>query len=331
MESRRPNEKTPLLNNADVSSRTQTKPSKDHQKDQEEPQQTRSSSSSCLSYLSTITVEPTLFLHCLSYGVEGIFKTNLFIDKTCSIQLNYSDEVCKNLDSGKYNQQQDTVQQYTTKYNLYCTWIEYLPAVFVIVLLGAWSDTRGRRLPLLLPSVGFALKALGFALNAYWWSLQPYYILLSFIPYGLSGSMMAVFMGAYAYIGEDSSHRSRTTRLSFAGVMMYLSMPIGHGMGAFLFSHGGYVVVFGVEFILAVGSVIYVLIRFSGGPPSTRARESELEQQESGLWLSRVKQTLKVVLKKRERRGRAQILGHIACMSIYVATFGKSKRSLYIK
>lgn len=265
--------------------------------------------------LSLVTVEPALFLMALGFGMEQVFKTNMLVDKTCAIQLNYSADVCRNLDSGNYKVEQDATQKLVANYNLYCQVIELLPGALVTLLLGAWSDTRGRLLPILIPAAGATLKALGLCCNAYWWSLQPWYVLLPYIPYGLTGSMMSLFMGAYAYLSDLSSHRSRTTRLSISGMMLYVAMPLGNIMGAALYSHGGYVAVFGAEFIFCFLSLAYFLIRLKNSTPESTAAKTE-ERKVSPL--SQLRRSLMVVAQRRAANGRARILGHVACIALYL-------------
>ncbi|KAK4305058.1 hypothetical protein Pmani_023048 [Petrolisthes manimaculis] len=288
-----------------------------------------SSSSSRCGWLSLVTVEPALLLHGLSSAVESVFKINMTLDKVCSIQLQYSQEVCQNLDSGDYNIQQDKVQDLTNQYNLYSLIIEMGPAVFIMILLGTLSDTWGRRLPLMLPMLGCSIKALGLIMNAYWWSLQPFYILLSYIPFGLMGGFMAPFMAAYAYLSENSGSKWRTTRLSFAGALMMVTMSAGRSLGAIIYSHWGYIAVFTCEFLLSATSVVYVIIRFSNDQrPKSVARGSSSSSSsstgdaENYSILKSVKHSVMVVLKKREDGVRAQIFGHIACIALFVSTFG---------
>lgn len=317
-------EKTPLLNKKYVSNtRIHLTSSKTPEQDPSDFRAPKPSSccTNLLYYLSSITVEPALLFHSVSYGIEGVFKTNMILDKTCTIQLQYGQDICDNLNSGNYGKEQDSVQSMTNDYVLYCQWIEFLPAVFMMVLLGAWGDIYGRKIPLFLPLLGSTLKALGLALNAHWWHLPPFYILLSYIPYGLTGNMMAIFMAASAYIGEESGQRSRTTRLSLLNITMFVCIPVGHAVGMYLFNHGGYVLVFGAEFLISSLSVLYILVRIKNKPPKRKAGDSEEETPR--LSLARIKQSLLVVFKERENGGRAQVLGHICCISLYVITFSK--------
>lgn len=271
--------------------------------------------------LSLVTVEPAIFFHAMGYAVESVFKTNMILDKVCSIRLHYSQEVCQNLDSGDYVVQQDTVQKITNRYTLYCLLIEMIPAVFIMILLGTLSDTRGRRLPLMLPVLGGALKAIGLFMNAYWWSLDPAYILLSYIPFGLTGGFMAAFAAAYAYLGEISSAKWRTTRLSIAGGVMMSSLSIGRGLAAVLFTQWGYIGVFTCEFLMSATAFVYITMRLSNEQrPKSVARGSGTAEKSSIM--QSVKQTVMVVLRKREVGIRAQILGHIACIALFSSIVG---------
>ncbi|XP_071543562.1 proton-coupled folate transporter-like [Panulirus ornatus] len=284
-----------------------------------DPEARRKSSccSSLCYYLSSITVEPVIFLQMVSYGMEDVSKTNMILGKTCAIQLHYSQDICDNLNTGQYHREQDTVQKITNDYSLYCKWIELLPAIFTTMLLGAWSDAYGRKLPLMLPLVGSTLKALGLTLNAYWWSIQPFYILLSYIPYGLTGNLMVTFMATSAYVCEDSGQRSRTTRLSVLILTMNVSIPLGYAVGMYFFKTGGYVTIFGAEFLFCLLSLLYTLVRIRNKPPKREDSQGP-EPERSGLSLSLMKKSLLVVFKERENRDRAQVLGQISCICLYM-------------
>ncbi|KAK7067957.1 hypothetical protein SK128_009716, partial [Halocaridina rubra] len=272
-------------------------------------------------FLDNITVEPILFFHSLSYAIDGIFYTNMIIDKTCKIQLNYSNEICVHLDSGNYTAQQDEVQKLSNTYQLYSTWVEYALAMLIVLFLGTWSDVHGRKLPVIAPLVGSSLKALGLLINAYFWSLKPFFIVLSYIPYGLCGGTMTIYMATYAFIGDDSSKRARTTRLSVAGVMMFAASPIGHGLGTILYSHGGYILVFGIEFLTSLLSVVYGLLRLKGGSTNKNDRDIARSSAEKKMSFSGIRASTRVVIKKREDYQRAHIIGHICCIWIYMISF----------
>lgn len=282
-----------------------------------------------------ITVEPVLFLHAMSFAVASVFYTNMMVDKVCTLQLNYSADICDHLDSGDHEEEQNAVQKITNVYQLYCSWIQSSLGIFAMVLLGAWSDTKGRKVPLLVPLIGDSLKALLLLANAYFWYWQPCYIILAYIPYGLGGNWMAIFMAAYAYVGNHSGNRSRTTRLSLAGLMAYAAWPMGHFTGTVLYMKGGYVLVFGAQLIFSIVTVIYTLLRFDSGPPPKREGEEEREgdaRREKKLTLEKVKTSLTVVFKPREGYLRAHIIAHVICIWVTVISYeGSAFTYLYTR
>ncbi|KAG0729027.1 Proton-coupled folate transporter [Chionoecetes opilio] len=270
-------------------------------------------------YLSMVTVEPALFLIVIGYGIEMVFKTNMLVDKICSVQLNYSSEVCRDLDSGNYKAQQDAVQRLTTNYNLYCQLIELLPGAVVMILLGTWSDTRGRRLPLLLPLAGSTLKSLGLCCCVYWWSSPTLYVALSYIPLGLSGGIMAIFMAAYAYVSDDSGLRGRTTRLSLVGMSMLVALPLGNALGTVVFPSGGYTAVFALDFITSLLGIVYGVIRLTNKGPKSAPGSTQVGKVTP---LSKLRRSLGVVFRRRAGGGRASILGHGSGIVLYMVTVG---------
>ncbi|XP_042860372.1 solute carrier family 46 member 3-like isoform X2 [Penaeus japonicus] len=273
------------------------------------------------SFLSKITVEPALALTAFGYGLALIFTTNLWIDKICYQQFGYSHEVCTQLDSGQYTLQQDNVQRVVNQYNVYKQLIEYIPALFAVLLLGAWSDRRGRRLPVILPVVGQFLLGLGLTANSFWWSLSPPFLLLAFIPVGLSGALTGMFMGAFAYVSVSSGQKSRTSRVSIVGVIMLLCLPLGQGVATYLYDVGGYVMVFGVQSGLSAISVVYLLLRLETRPDGSAAPETEGSVCEV-LSPAYLKQTLMVVFRSREGKTRSHIIGNIMISCLVLFTYG---------
>ena len=62
---------------------------------------------------------------------------------------------------------------------MYSTILESVPSILVNLLLGAWSDSRGRKKPLMvLPFVGHMIAASILALNVYFAEAKAEYMLL---------------------------------------------------------------------------------------------------------------------------------------------------------
>ncbi|XP_045611720.2 lysosomal proton-coupled steroid conjugate and bile acid symporter SLC46A3 [Procambarus clarkii] len=285
---------------------------------------TKSLRAKLATFLASITVEPAMFLHGLGSSIESIFYTNLCVDKVCLNYYKYGKDVCGNLDSGSYESQQDAVQRMVSTFEVYKHWVEYMPAIFVVLFLGIYSDTRGRRLPILLPFCGSLIKALFLVANSYWWSWPLPMLIVSFFPYGISGGMIGSLAGAYSYVSDASVDKSRTTRLAITGAMSLVAMSLGKVSGTFIYSKGGYIAIFSTQAIFYAASILYIILRLkehpSGCSPETMDSRKELKQRL--LSITTVKRTLMVVFKRREAGGRGFIIGHIAAICSRVFTAG---------
>ncbi|KAK7075835.1 hypothetical protein SK128_020661, partial [Halocaridina rubra] len=308
------------------------------------------------SLVNTVTVEPAMFLHSLGTGVGSMFRSYMIEDKICLNHFKYAEIVCANLDSGDFNPQEDAVDKMTSVYEVYQRWLVYLPSTFVLLFLGIWGDLRGRKLPLLLPLCGSLLMALGFLVNAIWWSWPPGFILMSFLPFGISGGRFALSMAVYTYVSDSSGDRSRTSRMSIVAAFGLLAGPLGKTIGTFLYNKSGYVAIFGSQVIIYGLAILHVVLRLHNHPKSSSdnkdsefisieqvpspipdgetqitvslhatersdlGADRERDRHKCGtfLTLSNFKRAVDVALKKRENGGRGFIFAYFFVVSITV-------------
>lgn len=271
---------------------------------------------------SFITIEPSMFLISLGFSFEGVFVDNLWVDKVCHIQLNYSMEICQNLDTGNYTSQQDTVQRWVTYYKMYANMIETIPVLFAIILLGAWSDTKGRKLPYIIPQFGYLLKVVSYIINSYLWYLPPWCLLIVELPYGLCGSMIGMFLTAYAYLAASTGQRSRTSRFAVLGVMFELAMPVGKYVGVMIYDKFGYLGVFGIALACNSLSIIYSFACLENINSNTSDEECEENDDTKRIFsITKIKNQMSVCFKQRENNNRARLLGNVTVILLTLLTF----------
>ncbi len=229
--------------------------------------------------LSVITLEPAILLVSLGYGFSMIigsvrnynyhiwtnaikvllFSQNLIIDKVCLVNLGYDPKLCANLSSHK--DEQVKVQQMTATISMYQSILTAIPAVIASLFLGPWSginskqsqswdcfillfsDTHGRKPLMLAPMIGTMLSQLMYILNTYFSHWKAEYVLLSAIG-SMCGGFTCFLVGIYAYIADKTALRSRTSRVAFVDLFVFLGFPVGSFLSAPLFKAGGYYLVF---------------------------------------------------------------------------------------
>lgn len=278
-----------------------------------------------LQFLSNITVEPALLLFACGHVIDAVYIPQIQMDKICSVMLNFSAEICANLDSGNFNTEEDAVQRIASRYNVYSHWVEYLPALVTMLLLGAWGDTRGRKLPVIASFIGCLTSSLVLVASVYWWFLPASLTYLAFIPRGIMGSNLGVYMNITAYLSGISGTRSRTLRLSVVETLKYASYPVGIYIALAVFERGGYVAVYMFQASLFSVVVVYLIVRLEKQRPSA-GRQDPLRPRRVSEVLSpsRLRRSLAQVWRERPDGGRPQILGYAAIICIFTFDVGKA-------
>ncbi|XP_042241337.1 uncharacterized protein LOC121878951 [Homarus americanus] len=273
--------------------------------------------------LADVTVEPAILLHSVAYAIDQVYLTNIIIDKVCLVHFKYDAEVCENLDTGNYTVEQNQVQRLTSDYNVYNHWVEYLPSLVSILIQGAWEDVRGRRLPVLRSFVGSLLTALCFLANAYWWSLPAPFLLLSWVPLGVSGGNIGLNTNACIFVSAVSGSRSRTFRLSAMEWIKYGCYPLAIYLAMIIYSNGGYVTLYGFQVILYIVAVVYLAFCLEE-PHSTKLQDEQTSSMSicevfSTSWLTR---TFAVTWRPRAAGGRTTLIANMAILLLVVFSQG---------
>ncbi|CAL4095647.1 unnamed protein product, partial [Meganyctiphanes norvegica] len=284
----------------------------------------KSGFSKILLYITSITVEPIVLLQSLGRGFEGVFLTNIWVDKVCEVQLNYSAEVCHNIDSGDYPEEQDEVQRIVNLYQIYRHWIEYLPATFAVIALGVLSDAKGRRLSLLIPMFGCFLERVGYLINSYVWSLPPAYLILSYVPKGFSGSLLAVTMGVYTYMSDSTGGRSRTSHMGILVFTGTIALPVGRYLSTIIYDRYGYFGVFLCPFTCEALGLIYAIVRLENHP-NKHANNGQQSLSFCEIYsLANFKKLFMVLFRRREHLARPKICGNLAAICVTMFSKGSS-------
>lgn len=105
------------------------------------------------------------------------------------------------------------VEALAAHWTLYINLAGFGVGMLMVPLLGSWSDFAGRRVILIIPSVGMALQAAVYLLVMYL-ELPVVYFLLGRIISGLSGDFSVVLAGCFSYVADISDRKTRTFRVA---------------------------------------------------------------------------------------------------------------------
>ncbi|XP_073249135.1 lysosomal proton-coupled steroid conjugate and bile acid symporter SLC46A3-like isoform X2 [Porites lutea] len=251
------------------------------------------------SHFRKITVEPVLFSYMMCLFMSYPLIQQLAFKKICHEK--YNGEICKNLTKS----QEIYVQQKTSKWILYQSVALTLPSIFASLLLGSWSDKVGRKVILILPSVGSVLLYINYIMNAAFFSLNVNYIIIGVSISALFGGFATTLLGVFSYISDITDKSQRTTRVAVLESMIFLGGTAGNLVGGVLVEHHGFMPAFGLCLALNVLIILYV---------SLVLPESYYPQQDQeGNWAllavhNHLKASIAVLTKTRPKHQRLNLL-----------------------
>ncbi|CAG2167426.1 unnamed protein product [Oppiella nova] len=182
-------------------------------------------------FISLLRVEPFMIILAFSSYFRRTPLEVLIQDKLCRNRYNMSEEFCLEL---AYMSDVETGHEIKTqilsdavKYNMYHTWITMAPGIMWSIFLGPWIDKyiNGRKAIFIIGSITQALEAAMNAIMSYFFTTNVNWILVSFIPYTLSGSM--TYTTAYSYVAVTTPTKYRTIRMTALEVLVAIAQPLG--------------------------------------------------------------------------------------------------------
>ncbi|XP_069682462.1 proton-coupled folate transporter-like [Periplaneta americana] len=265
-------------------------------------------------WVKSVTVEPVLFLYMLAiYMQYGIFQ-DLVYEKVCITTFNST--VCHKLNDSDYSANLDTVQKDSSMWILSSTVSLALPSIISANFLGSWGDSFGRKLPLIMPSIGGILSSFVYIwISLYNLSGPVWPIVIASALSGVFGGFVSCIMAVTSYISNVSSQRNRTARVSLLEAMSFLGGTIGPFAGGGLLSISNHATVFGFICGCHVLLIVYVLLFV----PQVMGTGTNTDNN-SYCSFTHVKDSITTCFKKRDGLKRAHIICFLASSLLIMTT-----------
>lgn len=208
----------------------------------------------------SVSVEPVLFLSMFSLALQMPLCTQYLWDRI-SEDLGYNGSQsrgCGNT-SGTSDPLQREVQTMTAHWNLYINLAGFVMGLFVVTLLGSWSDLRGRRPVLILPSLGMALQAAIYLVVMYL-KLPVAWFLVGRLLSGLTGDFNTILAGCFAYVADTSDRSSRTFRVAVLEACLGIAGMLASIIGGQWRKAQGYINPFWLVFATNLATALYAYL-----------------------------------------------------------------------
>ncbi|XP_054714736.1 proton-coupled folate transporter-like [Uloborus diversus] len=190
--------------------------------------------------IKQLSIEPYLFLIMFGYNVRLISLQSLFHDRACRVSLNFSQDICNELESDDNTDEQIAAVTYGNNlYNIFVM-ISTIPALIVASFVGPWSDRYSRKYPLLIATGGVLVDSSLQCIITSFPNASPYWFLVSATISGSCGGLIIMMSGTYSYMSDVTTERSRQVRFAVLEFFTILATPLGSLIGGEVFKVGGY-------------------------------------------------------------------------------------------
>jgi len=252
-------------------------------------------------------------LHSFAFGINGVIVTNLYIQKACRVNLNYSSTVCDNI--VHYEEEQNKVQVVVSTLELYNTYLSSIPVIFTSMLLASWSDNNGRKPIMILPCIGGLLCQVVYILNVYFSSARAEYLLFNNL-YSLFGGYTTQLLAMYSFLAETTSQSSRTSRIALLHVLSSIGYTLGNFLSPYVYRGWGFYGTFCTTITFSSISVFFIVVFIKEPERGASETESEARRSLAGVLVEAVRS----VLKKRPGKRRRIIVLLLSIMLLLVAS-----------
>ncbi|XP_048456552.1 proton-coupled folate transporter isoform X3 [Rhincodon typus] len=204
-----------------------------------------------------ITVEPVIFLYLASTFLNAFALQRLVLVKICEDLYNKED-ICGNL---SLHPDESLVTQSKAAYVLLLyTAVLTILSIPPSILLGAWSDQAGRKLGMILPSIGALIGGAILIVMVQVKDMSVYWCVFASALIGIFGNYVAIFLSVFSYVADITKDGNRTMRIGIVQSMTYIGGTVGYLLSGWLLQNYTFTHVFGVYCGCQVISIFYVLL-----------------------------------------------------------------------
>ncbi|XP_055544588.1 proton-coupled folate transporter [Wyeomyia smithii] len=275
-----------------------------------------------------ITVEPSMFLYMMAFMLTSVVEQVFFLYKACTVNHGFSHDICINIEN--YQDIKKQVQVTTSTFHMWNNIAMYVVPIILALFLGAWSDRRGRKLPLILGLTGKFIYSVMIVVNTRMtnWPVE-YIIYTATIPSVLTGADIAIFASCFAYISDVTTVADRTLRITILDATYLSTMPIGVAIGGLLYNRTAksFTIMFAINATLLLLSIIYSIVRLKSRTTDRQVSITELRWYRMPADFfdkNHVVRSLKTSFKQRTMNRRVYLFILMIAMSFY--TFQRDEK-----
>lgn len=257
-------------------------------------------------------VDLIFFLYKAGESMLDATSRPYIVEAVCEDRFPHNSTICKHIEN--FSSYEDEIQQTAAAYLMYYRILINVPAILLGLFCGAYSDKYGRKIPMMLPSIGSVLSVMLYMLSVIIEDFRIPLILIGSTLQGMFGKSSVITMAVNSYASDITDAEHRTKKLGKLLGMNFFGLFAGSLLSGVLQDLSDIVTTFcSVVFIhAAVVILVIVAMKETVEYPVKDEKESECL---SIFKISNVKDSFRVLTKKRASNTHNLIL-LLFCISL---------------
>lgn len=183
--------------------------------------------------VSGASAEVVFFLYKTGESMLDATIRPYIVDTVCTVNYPQNSTICENLDL--FPDEENMVQKEASHYVMYYRILVNVPAIFLGLFCGAWSDQFGRKIPMMIPSLGSVLAVLLYMISLVSFPNVLGLVLAGAALQGIMGKSSIITMAVNSFVSDTTQKFDRTRKLGKLQAMNFFGLFVGSLMsGAFL-------------------------------------------------------------------------------------------------
>ncbi|KAH3891835.1 solute carrier family 46 member 3-like [Dreissena polymorpha] len=258
--------------------------------------------------IPSILTDVVFFLYKSGESMLDASTRPYIVNVVCKRDFPANKTLCTDLD--KYPEIEDQVQIEAGKYLIFYRVLVNFPAIFLGLFCGAWSDKYGRKIPMILPSLGSIFSILFYIISLSSTNNAVAFVFLGAFIQGSFGKSSLITMAVNSYATDITCEDDRTRKLGKLLAMNFFGLFVGALFSGIFQDISDLQTAF-CAVIFVHASVVLIIITAmpeTVSNPVARDERLQTEKSECCATLGYIRESMYVMTRERANRGRTVIL-----------------------